>query len=408
LIGQYAHGNEPSHHILYLYNYTDNPSKTQYYANKVMNEFYKNEPDGLIGNEDCGQMSAWYVLSALGFYPVTPGNNKYMIGSPQFKGVEINLENGKSFNIKAPKANNKNFYIKSAFLNTSKLHKSTSWNYPYLNHFDIINGGSINYIMTNKPKSCFNLPIGDTDLSQIKGAEIVLNPIITADGLSFNDKKLITISSEQKNVKIYYAGNKKSSFEKMTLYEGPFYIDSDAVIKAVAVNQNNQRSFESYASFVKKNNDWSVKLNSLYEPQYDGGGADGLIDEIHGNLNWRRGYWQGYQHTNFDAIIDLKKQTDLSNVYVEFLQDTRAWIIMPKKVSIYLSDDAIQFDKVYEGENFLPIEQLSPTMKTVEAHFPNKKSRYVRIVAEQYGKLPSWHEGAGGDSHIFVDEVLIN
>ena len=101
LIGQYAHGNEPSHHMAYLYNFINKPSKTQEYVHQILTTLYKNEPDGVSGNEDCGQMSAWYVLSSLGFYSVTPGTNEYIIGTPLFDKATINLENGKTFTIVA-------------------------------------------------------------------------------------------------------------------------------------------------------------------------------------------------------------------------------------------------------------------------------------------------------------------
>ena len=119
LVGGYVHGNEPSHHIAYLYNYTGSAHKTQYLVNKVLTEMYKNAPDGLIGNEDCGQMSAWYVLSSLGFYPVTPGSGQYMIGSPLFPLATINLENEKAFIINSPGAGERNFYIQQALLSTT-------------------------------------------------------------------------------------------------------------------------------------------------------------------------------------------------------------------------------------------------------------------------------------------------
>ena len=98
LIGQYAHGNEPSHHIAYLYNYVDKPGKTEKMVNRIINNFYKNSPDGLIGNEDCGQMSAWYVMSAMGLYQVCPGSNVYDLTSPQFDTIEIATA-GKTFSI---------------------------------------------------------------------------------------------------------------------------------------------------------------------------------------------------------------------------------------------------------------------------------------------------------------------
>ena len=116
LIGQYAHGNEPSHHMAYLYNYVNQPAKTQEKVHQILTELYKNEPDGVSGNEDCGQMSAWYVLSSMGFYPVTPGSNEYIIGTPLFKKTTINLENGKAiYNTRRKCFSNSYLYRKSIF-----------------------------------------------------------------------------------------------------------------------------------------------------------------------------------------------------------------------------------------------------------------------------------------------------
>jgi predicted alpha-1,2-mannosidase len=407
LIGQYAHGNEPSHHIIYLYDYTDNPSKAQYYANKVMNEFYKNSPDGLIGNEDCGQMSAWYVMSALGFYPVTPGNNKYMIGSPQFSLAEIHLENGKSFVVNAVNKNEKNYYIQNALISTSRSLRPSEWKYPYLNHDDIANGGLVTFNMTSSPVNCFTLPNNDQEISKMSDAKIVLNPIIEGGNISFTGKKTIQISSPQKGVKIYYSINGAVAVEKMKLYTAPFVIDSSMEINAIVIDKDDVKSAITTASFRKKSNNWSVKLNTSFEPQYNGGGEDGLIDGIHGTTNWRMGNWQGYQLQNPEIIIDLKKQTNISKVSVGFLQDVRAWIVMPKKVSVYISHDGVNFKKVYVGENFLAIEDINPQTKKVDAVFEKQPCRFIKIVAEQFGKLPSWHEGAGGDTHIFMDEVEV-
>ena len=128
LIGQYAHGNEPSHHIPYLYNFVGRPDKTQNMVRRIMNELYSDQPDGLSGNEDCGQMSSWLVMSAMGFYPVTPGSHEYIIGSPWFDEIKINLENGNEFTIKADNNSDENVYIVSAELNGSTYSNS------YLRH----------------------------------------------------------------------------------------------------------------------------------------------------------------------------------------------------------------------------------------------------------------------------------
>jgi predicted alpha-1,2-mannosidase len=141
LIGQYAHGNEPSHHITHLYNYVGQPWKTQELTNKIMRELYFNNPNGLAGNEDCGQMSAWYVLNAMGFYSFCPGEPVYSIGRPLFNRVEINLTNGKKFTIIAKNNNSENQYLQSAKLNGKALNK------PFFSHKDIVNGGIMEFEM---------------------------------------------------------------------------------------------------------------------------------------------------------------------------------------------------------------------------------------------------------------------
>ena len=145
LIGQYVHGNEPSHQIAYEYNYAGQPWKTQAMVRRIMTEMYRDQPDGLAGNEDCGQMSAWYIFSALGFYPVCPGSEQYAIGSPVVDNAVIKLENGKSFTIKTKNNNAQNVYIASAKLNGKDYTKS------YISYEDISAGGILELEMSNTP-----------------------------------------------------------------------------------------------------------------------------------------------------------------------------------------------------------------------------------------------------------------
>jgi predicted alpha-1,2-mannosidase len=144
LIGQYAHGNEPSHHIIFLYNYIDKSYKTQELADRIMKELYRNAPDGLSGNEDCGQMSAWYILNALGFYQVAPGDPTYTISRPLFDQATISLENGKKLIVKTFNNNSKNKYVASVSWN-GKVLKT-----PFFKHSDIVNGGELVFKMTDK------------------------------------------------------------------------------------------------------------------------------------------------------------------------------------------------------------------------------------------------------------------
>jgi predicted alpha-1,2-mannosidase len=144
MIGQYAHGNEPSHHITYLYAFSDTPKTGQKYIHKIVNEFHNNTPDGMIGNDDCGQMSAWYILSTLGFYPVNPANGEFVLGAPQVKNATIHLKNNKKFSISTSDFSTENFYTNHQKLNNIEV--ST----PIINYSDIIKGGTLNFQMTNQ------------------------------------------------------------------------------------------------------------------------------------------------------------------------------------------------------------------------------------------------------------------
>ncbi|MFA6085663.1 GH92 family glycosyl hydrolase [Mucilaginibacter sp.] len=145
LIGQYAHGNEPSHHIAYLYTYSGQPWKTAEKVRYILKDFYLDNPNGIIGNEDCGQMSAWYIFSSLGFYPVFPASGTYIIGSPLFDKATINLDSGKKFTVETMNNNDKNIYIQSITLNGKPYQKT------YIEHRDIINGGILKVVMGGKP-----------------------------------------------------------------------------------------------------------------------------------------------------------------------------------------------------------------------------------------------------------------
>ncbi|MGD2152436.1 MAG: glycoside hydrolase family 92 protein, partial [Gemmatimonadales bacterium] len=145
MIGQYAHGNEPSHHIAYLYSYAGAPWKTQERVRQITETLYGVAPDGLPGNEDCGQMSAWYILSAMGFYPVNPADGVYVIGAPHYERVVIDLGDGGRFSVEAPGVSAENKYIQSAALNGRPLDRC------YITHEEIAAGGTLAFTMGSRP-----------------------------------------------------------------------------------------------------------------------------------------------------------------------------------------------------------------------------------------------------------------
>ena len=154
-MGNYAHGNQPIQHMIYLYNYAGQPWKAQYWLREVMNRLYFATPDGYCGDEDNGQTSAWYVFTALGFYPVCPGSGEYVMGAPYFKSATLHLENGKSVVFSAPDNSDENRYIKSMTVNGKKYTRN------YINHFELLKGGKYVFDMENEP--CRSRGVNDSD-----------------------------------------------------------------------------------------------------------------------------------------------------------------------------------------------------------------------------------------------------
>ncbi|KAF2514943.1 GH92 family glycosyl hydrolase [Flavobacterium foetidum] len=151
LIGQYAHGNEPSHHIAYMFNHAKQPWRTQYWVRHILDTQYNTTANGLSGNEDCGQMSAWYVFSSMGLYPMNPASGEYEIGSPIFEKSTLNLPNGKTFVIEAENVSEKNFYIQSATLNGKAFNKTA------ISHQELLNGGVLHFVMGAQPNQNWGL-----------------------------------------------------------------------------------------------------------------------------------------------------------------------------------------------------------------------------------------------------------
>lgn len=396
LIGQYAQGNEPSHHIAYLYNYAGEPAKAQKILRRIMDEFYKPTPDGLIGNEDCGQMSAWYILSASGFYQVAPGDPVYALGTPLFKEVRYNLENGKTFVIKAPNNSEKNIYVRSVKLN------GVEQNSAFIRHKDIAGGGVLEFEMSDIPPAKKYPAFVDLKPS----GNFVAVPVITSAGRVFSGTATVSLAANTADAKIYYTTDGTEPTEKSREYFSPFKIDKTTSVKAIAVNSA-KTSLAAEAKFYKKPNDWTVKIASRYNRQYTGGGDEGLIDGIRGTINFTSGEWQGYQPEDLIATIDLKNEIEIRQVGGGFLQNARSWIWMPTSIEFEISSDNVNFTKIAEIKTDVAPEEMTPVIRDYTAEIVPVKARYVRVRARNSGKIPAWHPGAGDDAFIFVDEIFI-
>jgi predicted alpha-1,2-mannosidase len=391
LIGQYAHGNEPSHHIAYLYNYTGNYSKTAHYVDTICNSFYTNKADGLIGNEDCGQMSAWYVFSTLGFYPVCPGANEYALGKPQVDAITLQLHNGKKLEIvKDSKFDATKNY--SFSLNKIPLNKL------FISHDEIMIGGKLSFSNSLKPIN-YQLPQATNSNN-----EMLTTPIINCEQQLFTDSTKIEIKSLEKNGTIYYSMNDSLQFN---IYKEPFYVKQNSIIRTYH-QKNELKSSIGISSIHKKPNSWKISIINPYNSQYTAGGDIGLIDGLRGETNWKKGNWQGYQPHNMEVIIELDSVKDIQRITAGCLQDTRAWIFFPVKMEILTSSNGFSFKPAAEFE-LSEEESEDVEIKNIGGEIKrfNKQVKFLKVILENYGKLPEWHPGYGDDAFIFVDEIVI-
>ncbi|MFT7588395.1 MAG: putative alpha-1,2-mannosidase [Limisphaerales bacterium] len=396
LIGQYAHGNEPSHHMAYLYNYVDQPWKSQAMVRRIMTELYSNQPDGLSGNEDCGQMSSWFVLSAAGFYPVAPGESNYSIGSPLFNEIEFKLENGNAFKVIAENNNSENVYIQSATLNGDQLTSSQ------LSHFDIIKGGELVLQMTNKPQKEWGVTDGAIKTPN-KKTDLLPSPYLLNGARVFDDEKTLEFACANMNALIKYRLNKEEEFK---IYKDPIIIRDNAIVEFFAWTEESA-SKKVVAEFFKRRKDWKMNLQTTYAPQYAAGGDLALIDQLRGGSDYRTGMWQGFEHEDLVCVVDQHKSTFVKEVAIGFMQDENSWIFMPTEVQFELSEDGINFTNAGVIKT-----QTDPQDKgTITEDFKidlSKKARFIRVTAKSLGYCPDWHKGAGGKCWIFADEILIN
>lgn len=401
LIGQYAHGNEPSHHVAYLYNFAGRPWQTQARVRRIMDTFYAPRPDGLIGNEDCGQMSAWYVLSAAGLYQVAPGRPLYSIGTPLFEQVRFNLENGKAFVVKARGVSSQNIYIQSARLN------GRPYNQPYLTHADIMNGGEVVYEMGPTPNTTWGARDAQLSIHVIDRERITPVPVIQADGDSFRRRMTVTLKPTSSRLKLYYTTDGSDPDTGSTPYRRPLVLSRATTVKAVAVDERGVSSFIVNARFRQVLHDWKIRLLSKYAPQYSAGGPDALIDGARGGADFRTGAWQGYQGQDFEAVVDLGKPRSVKSLAAGFLQDVGSWIWLPTRVEFELSLDGLNFSKAAVAVHDVPDRDTRVTVKELSSTFSPRAARFVRVRAYTYGAVPLWHPGAGGKAWLFVDEIVV-
>ncbi len=386
LIGQYAHGNEPSHHLAYLYNDAGAPEKAQELIKKIKLEFYKNAPDGLIGNEDCGQMSSWYVFSALGFYPVNPFNATYEIGIPSFAHVEIRIPNQKPVLIKTMNSIKGNYV--QALLKNGR---------PIENSFKISFGDELLFKLGNHSYKV-------VPEKEQRDPSYLIKPFVKTGHRVFKDSTIVSFSSIQ-NATIEYTEDTLLSDFKVA--DQPINVKQDTRfyfrLKSKPKSKTDQWLF---ADFIRKPQGMQLKLMSEYANQYAAGGNDALIDGLQGSMDFRDGLWQGFQGKDIKLVLELDEVRDINYIGIRFLQDQGPWILMPSQIEFRISNDGKHFETLDKILN--TIDQKSEGAIIHEFGVQQKCSaRFIQIIAKNSGPLPDWHNGAGEQGWLFTDEIIV-
>ncbi|MFZ1425127.1 MAG: GH92 family glycosyl hydrolase [Saprospiraceae bacterium] len=385
LIGQYAHGNEPSHHLAYLYNDAGVPQKTQELVRKIKTEFYKLSPDGLIGNEDCGQMSSWYVFSALGFYPVNSFDASYAIGIPSFENVIIKVPNRKPVQLRTIKSNHNE----------------------YVQHFSI-NGNEVNSNFKIQFGDQIEFKLGPTSFTtpqfvhQDVRSKYLIQPYLKSGQRVFKDSTMVRLANVL-NMPMEYCYDTNTSTHY--LYDQPLNIKDETRLY-FRIRDNYIKTAWLYSDFIRKPQGIQMNLMTDYANQYAASGKEALIDGLTGSMDFRDGIWQGYQGKDLKLQLEFSEERTWSHLGIRFLQDQSPWIMMPSQVEFKISEDGKHFERIDLIKNTIAQKTEGAILNEFKTE-QNFRCRFIQIIAKNSGLLPDWHPGAGGATWLFADEIII-
>jgi len=430
LIGQYAHGNEPSHHMAYLYNYTNAKFKSAEYIDKIQRELYAPKPDGLSGNEDCGQMSAWYVLSALGMYQIAPGNAWYDFGRPIIDEATVQLDNNKTLKINTLNNSKNNKYIQSITLN------GIDWTTLGIHHSTLLAGGELIFEMGPNPsKKLFSSASSPITKETVLNFRFTPSPFFLAENRIFDDVTSVKLGHQnpinQEKIIIEYRNTKDTN--QVYVYASPILISESTELEARQVSTIDYGDDNSMpgqeisispwvkADFIKRDKTVQLTLKSDYSHQYAASGKNTLIDGVQGTNEFRTGDYQGFWAQDVVAEVTFETPRVLKEIGISCLQDMKSWIFYPSQIEIEISYDGINFEKLPVIATIHPLASYidNPTSIPNYSSYagPTNKDFYqktnsdrpilaFRLLAKNYGKCPEWHLGANSETWLFSDELI--
>jgi len=327
LIGNYAHGNEPSHHIAWMYAWTGNYTKLSERVREILMTHYQPVPDGIAGNEDCGQMSAWYVMSSIGMFPVCPGSGEYVLGLPYYKDITLHLDNGKDFYIATDGGclNDEGIYPAKNILN------GTPGNSSVIQHSSLLEGGVLKFI-TNREAGEFTLPANK--MSQ----KMAGNVHVQKGDKIFLTKTQVELSCATPNARIYYTLDGSEPDSSKILYTGPFVINKSTLVKMRAYAQGFEPGYLTQVSFTKSNPTQTIQDTELKQ---------GL----------QCNYYEGIYRSIYDFALDAPAKSEIiSNIGLSSIE-RKEWLALDFNGSIKIEKEGLyHFDVIMNDGGSLKID----------------------------------------------------
>ncbi len=404
LIGQYAHGNEPSHHVAYLASYAGDPGATASRVSQLCREMYANAPDGLCGNEDCGQMSAWFVWSALGMYPVTPGSGEVVLGSPMFKRAVIQPDGAST----ATDIRARGLNARAKCITGIRWHDATGNSSPMLSRSfvpvrDLAEGGTLELHMASKPNDTFGRAAQDRPTSAWEADGFVAVPSITAPRTFQQEAATFKLDHLRDEVRLEWSLDLGTTWKA---YTEPVEVHKTTYLLARSISNKDTSAVVTHL-MLKVDHPWVLTLETPPDNQYAAGGDQALIDGLQGGNDFRTGEWQGFWGEECVATLDLGNVESVNRIEVRALQDIKPWIWSPRRVLFSASEDGRDFDVVSMAKSTLSEDDNTVQIETFVCDVP-VNTRYLRVEAESRGPIPEWHLGRGNHRWMFFDEIVVD
>jgi len=411
LIGQYAHGNEPSHHMAYLPSFVGHPERTQLLVDSICDALYTPAPDGLSGNEDCGQMSSWYVWSALGLYPVTPGSAQYILGTPRFDEARWRLSNGNTLEIAVDRASSEAVYVHGFSINGKPIERT------YVTHEELMAGGTWHFDVRDEPvgpEGWGKSKEGWPQEEWVLGDEaFVPAPFIDAPRSYAGDSLEVEMGCVDPQASVWVrvvedrpgARAVDGAYRGFVPSTGAVTVKGTQVVQLMAERDGHHSAVVS-SRIARVNPAFSIDIGFPYANQYAAGGDRALIDGVRGEGDdFRTGDWQGYYGQDADVTVDLGAVYRVKGLSVGVLQDVKSWIWAPSEVTCSTSMDGISFTEY--GVQSPQADPKDYTPQTERLQFSGtRKARYLKLHLSQFngGQIPEWHLGRLNPTWVFADE----